>query len=105
MAYSGALAARPAAGAQPQLRELRGRPLVPAEGLCVAVEVLQQVVLDQLGDLRQPHQVGRVRPASTRGAFWVITANWSSRMSHVTFGCCLVNSVVSALGSGKPVSK
>ena len=47
-------------GADPQLLELRGRPLVPAERLGVAVEVHQQVVLDQLGDLGQPHQVGRV---------------------------------------------
>jgi hypothetical protein len=35
----------------------------------------------------------------------VITANWSSRTFHVTFGYCLVNSVVSAFGVGKPVSK
>ena len=63
----GALAARPAARAQAQLLELRGRPLVPAEGLRVAVEVLQQVVLDQLGDLGQPHQVGRVVRQHPRG--------------------------------------
>ena len=41
----------------------------------------------------------------TRGAFWVITANWSSRMSHLTFGNCLVNSSERFFGSGKPVSK
>ena len=42
--------------------------------------------------------------ASTRGAFWVMTANWSSRMSKVTLGYCFVNSAASSLGSGKPVS-
>src|SRR6185369_3020299 len=43
--------------------------------------------------------------ARTRGAFWVMTANWSSRISHFTFGYCLVNSSARSFGSGKPVSK
>ena len=52
-------------GPAAKLLELRAGPLVPAECRGVAVEVLQQVVLDQLGDLRQPHEVGRIRSRST----------------------------------------
>src|SRR5579875_925717 len=42
---------------------------------------------------------------STSGASWVMTANGSSRIFHVTFGYCLVNSLVSSTVPGKPVSK
>ncbi len=43
--------------------------------------------------------------ASTRGAFEVSAANWSYRMLHFTFGNCSLNSSVSALQIGNPVSK
>ena len=42
--------------------------------------------------------------ARTRGAFWVMTANWSWRMFHFTFGYCLVNSAMSEFGTWNPVS-
>ena len=55
----GAGAARPV-GPDPVLGELRRRPLVPAEGRRVVVEVLEQPVLDERDHRRQPDQVRRV---------------------------------------------
>ena len=49
-----------AIGPDPVLRELGGRPLVPAEGGRVGVKVLEQSVLDQADHRWEPDQVRRI---------------------------------------------